>query len=198
MFFLAEFEDHIQVEPKHLGPHFEDNIMDTLRKKVEGSVSSERGHLLKVLAQTWRGKGKCQDGTGRVLVQMGYHALTFKAQAKDVLDCEVSEVNKLGFFGDCGPLRIFVSGSSMHPSYEFHDAAGGSAPYYQSLELNENIRVGTALRIRLLGVRYESSQMFAIGTIHADWLGPAGDTDDVTGIAGVGEEIIPPAQALLN
>ena len=42
-------------------------------------------------AQTWRGKGKCQDGTGRVLVHMGYHALTFKAQPKDVLDCEVYE-----------------------------------------------------------------------------------------------------------
>ena len=160
MFFLAEFEDFIQVAPKDLGPFFEDKVMDTLRKKVEGSVSEERGHMLKVLAQTWRGKGKCQDGTGQVLVHMGYHALTFKAQAKDVLDCEVSEVNKLGFFGDSGPLRIFVSGSSMHNSYEFYEAAGGSAPYYQSAELNETIRIGTALRIRLLGVRYEQQQMY--------------------------------------
>ena len=72
-----------------------------------------------------------------------------------------SEVNKLGFFGDSGPLRIFVSGSSMHDSYEFYEAAGGSAPYYQSTELNETIRIGTALRIRLLGVRYEQQQMYA-------------------------------------
>lgn len=178
MYFLAEFEDNIQVKPEHCGPNFQAHVQDTLRQKVEGTVSEERGHVLKVLAETWRGLAKCQDGTGQLLVPIWYHALTFKATKDDVLDCEVSEVNKLGFFGECGPLRIFVSKSSMHTSYEFHDAQGGNAPSYISQDIGESIVPGTALRIRLLGVRYEAAQMFAIGTINDDWLGPAGDTDE--------------------
>lgn len=181
MYFLAEFEDQIQVKPEHCGPAFASFVTDTLRQKVEGTVSEERGHILKVIAETWRGGAKCQDGTGLLLVPIWYHALTFKAMKDDVLDCEVFEVNKLGFFGECGPMRIFVSKSSMHDSYEFHEAQGGATPSYVSTEIGETIQPGTALRIRLLGVRYESSQMFAIGTINDDWLGPAGDTDEQDG-----------------
>merc|ERR1712187_918438 len=97
--------------------------------------------------------GKIQEGTSLVLVPMAYRAVVLQLFKNEVVDCEVVEVNKLGFFGEVGPVRIFVSRSSMPQDWTHSEEipapgiSGGAS--YSSPDGKRVVRKETAVRIRI-------------------------------------------------
>lgn len=84
-----------------------------------------------------------------------------------VLDAVVTDVNKLGFFAQAGPLKAFVSRTSIQPSFVYDNDA--TNPCYSDGTVS--IKPQTEVRMRIQGIRYDSSSMFAIATVNADYLG---------------------------
>jgi hypothetical protein len=54
-------------------------------------------------------QGKLKEGTGWAEFKLQYDAIVFRPFKGEVLECVVKEVNKFGFFAECGPQQVFVS-----------------------------------------------------------------------------------------
>merc|ERR1712039_508522 len=105
-------------------------------------------------------------GTGLVMVPMKYTAVVLTLFKNEVVDCDVVEVNKLGFFGEVGPVRVFVSKSSMPQGWQYTEESShsGGGPSYVSETGKSFIRRDCAVRVRLIATKQESDKMMAIGT----------------------------------
>mmetsp|Transcript_35635 Transcript_35635/g.83360 ORF Transcript_35635/g.83360 Transcript_35635/m.83360 type:complete len:183 (+) Transcript_35635:112-660(+) len=175
MFFVLELFQHLHVEPKYLGPGYHAHIDDLLRQKVEGTMLEKAGMIIAIQSSEALDSGKLQEGTGLILVPMKYRALVMQAFKNEVVDCEVMEVNKLGFFASVGPLRVFVSKSAMPKGWDYtEDQVGvrGGGPAFLSPDRESLIQRERAVRVRLINVKQDGDKMLAIGSIDGEFLGP--------------------------
>ncbi|CCF73282.1 DNA-directed RNA polymerase II subunit G [Babesia microti strain RI] len=168
MYFVIEQWKNIGIKPSQLGPNYQQCIEEMLRNEVEGHCTAKFGYVVCVIRIVHCESGRVQDGTGMIIVSVKYQAIVFKPFKDEVLDAIVTDVNKLGFFAQAGPLKVFVSKSSIAPGYAYQDDA--SQPCFS--DGTSVIRSQTEIRMRLQGIRYDNSNMFAIATIKADYLGP--------------------------
>ncbi|KAF8819729.1 Dna-directed Rna polymerase II RPB7 [Cardiosporidium cionae] len=168
MYFVIEHWENISVKPSQLGPRYEQCIEDMLRLSVEGKCSARHGYIVCVVRLVHKEPGRIQDGTGMIVVAVKYQAIVFKPVTDEVLDGVVTDVNRLGCFVQCGPLKVFVSRNSIPTAYRYDE--GGMPPSYSDGELS--IKSQTELRLKLQGVRFDQSNLFAIATIDAHYLGP--------------------------
>lgn len=95
-------------------------------------------------------------------------AIVFRPFKNEVIDCVVSEVTRLGFFAYFGPMKVFVSKSCIPEEIEFR----ADTNTLSNQDGSQAISVDSEVRVRILGVRRDGSQLFSIGTIDADYLGP--------------------------
>ncbi|CAG8619474.1 11069_t:CDS:2, partial [Acaulospora colombiana] len=110
-------------------------------------------------------KGKVIPSVGLAEFEVRYRAVVFKPFKGEVVDGVVSQVNKMGFFTDVGPLQVFVS-SHLTPSDVTFDAARQA---YVGEEVT--IEKGSHVRIKIVGTRFDATDIFAIGTIKDDYCG---------------------------
>eukprot|EP00920_Eleutheroschizon_duboscqi_P021151 GHVT01049807.1.p1 GENE.GHVT01049807.1~~GHVT01049807.1.p1 ORF type:complete len:220 (-),score=30.90 GHVT01049807.1:2023-2682(-) len=168
MYYVVEQWRNISVKPEQLGPRYEQSIEWMLRSQVEGRCSATHGYVICVVRFLHRDAGRVQDGTGMVVVPVKYQAIVFKPFKDEVLDAVVTDVNKLGFFALAGPLKAFVSRSSMPANFDFMEDA--AIPHFT--DRNVSIRPQCEVRLRLQGIRFYSSTISAVATINQDYLGP--------------------------
>lgn len=167
MYFVVEEWKNVLVKPCQLGPKYQQCIDDMLRSSVEGQCNEQYGYIICVIRIVHKEPGKVQDGTGMIVVRVKYQAIVFKPFKDEVLDAIVTDVNKLGFFAQAGPLKTFVSRTAIPKSFEYTEDT--HYPCFTSSDFS--IKPQTAVRIKLQGIRYDLSNMYAIATINNDFLG---------------------------
>merc|ERR1712224_1122841 len=153
-----EMFSYLQVKPEYCGPNYHAYIEDLLRQKVEGTVVDKAGLVVAIGNSEMCDSGKLQEGTGLLLVPMKYRAILIQNFKNEVVDCEVVEVNKLGFFGEIGSVRVFVSKSSLPKGWRYteDEMHCGGGPAYVSENAVLSIRRESAVRVRLLATKHES------------------------------------------
>jgi len=172
MYFVISDKKSIAMRPCDLGPFFLQRLEARLRYDLEGSLSKNHdGTIVHIFRVTDRSKPRIQDGTGFAVVDVSFEAIVFRPFKNEVIDCVVSEVTRLGFFAFFGPMKVFVSKSCIPEDMAFQ-------PDTNSISNSDNtqmISVDTEVRVRILGVRRDGANLFSIGTIDADYLGPSID-----------------------
>ncbi|OEH73722.1 DNA-directed RNA polymerase II subunit [Cyclospora cayetanensis] len=175
MFFVIERWESVALRPAQLGPQYLASVEALLRQQVEGKCLQSVGYVVCVIRVLQNLPGRIQDSTGLVVVAAKYQAIVFKPFKEEVLDAVITDVNKLGLFAQCGPLKVFVSRASLPASYTFQE--DDAMPSFSDGSLA--LRTGGEIRLKLLGVRFEASQIFAVATTNADYLGPLEPRDAV-------------------
>ncbi len=84
------------------------------------------------------------------------------------MDAKITNVNKMGFFAEVGPLNIFVSSHLIPIEYRFQPEA--NPPEFVSA--SDRLVKGRKVRIKIVGTRVDANEIFAIGTMKEDYLGP--------------------------
>eukprot|EP00879_Flechtneria_rotunda_P004318 GHRR01004568.1.p1 GENE.GHRR01004568.1~~GHRR01004568.1.p1 ORF type:complete len:176 (+),score=45.46 GHRR01004568.1:873-1400(+) len=169
MFYHVTITQNIDLEPMHFGQKLRETIRTKVVDKVEGTCSPKYGYIIAVLAVDDISKGKIrQDGSGLATFKATFQCITFRPFKGEVLDCIVSSVNKMGFFADAGPLQIFVSSHLIPEDYEYTSVNGDA---FVSVDATTQIKESSEVRIRIVGVRTDPSDMFCIGTMKEDRLG---------------------------
>ncbi|KAL8433066.1 hypothetical protein Efla_006265 [Eimeria flavescens] len=176
MFFVVERWESVALRPAQLGPEYLSCVEALLRQQVEGKCLQSVGYVVCVIRVLQNMPGRIQDSTGFVVVAAKYQAIVFKPFKEEVLDAVITDVNKLGLFAQCGPLKVFVSRASLASSYTFQAMQEEEAvPSFSDGAVA--LRTGGEIRLKLLGVRFDASQIFAVATINADYLGPVESQD---------------------
>mmetsp|Transcript_97272 Transcript_97272/g.208708 ORF Transcript_97272/g.208708 Transcript_97272/m.208708 type:complete len:179 (+) Transcript_97272:99-635(+) len=174
MFFVCELETYVLVKPQYCGPGYSDYLEEALKLKVESTVIDGVGLVIAVETCSSCDNGKIQEGTALILVPMKFRAIVLQLFKNEVVDCEVVEVNKLGFFGEVGPVRIFVSKSSLPMDWKYSEEELhlGSGASYVSPDKVLLITRDAAVRVRIVATKQEDNRIMAIGTTNGDFLGP--------------------------
>ena len=144
-------------------------LKQKLLQDWEGTCTGEYGYVV-CIADTDNfsiDTGKIISGTGMAEFNVSFEAVTFKPYKGEVLDAVVSNVNKMGFFAEVGPLTVFVS-SHMIPSDMKFDPTSNPPAYVSE---DQVIDKGSRVRLKILGLRMDVSEIHAIGTIKEDYLG---------------------------
>jgi DNA-directed RNA polymerase II subunit RPB7 len=183
MYFVVSDRKAITMRPCDLGPFFQQRVEAKLRLDLEGSLSKNHdGTIVYIFQITDRSKPRVQDSSGCVVVEVGFDAIVFRPFKNEVIDCVVSEVTRLGFFAYFGPMKVFVSKSCVPEDMDFEAETNSLS----TGDGSQVIRVDSEVRVRILGVRRDGTQLFSIGTIDGDYLGPTaarGATEEQVGFA---------------
>lgn len=182
MFFLKEMEHEVTLSPNYFASGLTDLIRHALYRQLEGTCDGRHGYIVAILALDSISKGVIRGSSGGLLVTQGSMALastaTFCVKFKaiiyrpfkgEVVDAIIRTVNKMGFFAEAGPVQIFVSYHSIPTRFSFDPSAVPAA--FISIDQTEMIVVGARVRTRIVGLRVDATEIFAIGSIKEEYLG---------------------------
>ncbi|KOS14608.1 rna polymerase ii subunit [Malassezia pachydermatis] len=153
MFFLKNLDHRTELHPSFFGPSMIEFLNRKLRDDVEGTCSGKYGYIIKVVSILDVGQGKVLPGSGLAEFRSKYQAIVLKP---------------MGFFAEVGPLSIFVSSHLLPIDYKFQPDA--NPPEFTSP--TDNLVKGRRVRVRIVGTRVDANEIFAIGTMKEDYLGP--------------------------
>lgn len=170
MFFLKDLSLNLTLHPSYFGPHMGQFLRDKLLSDVEGSCTGQFGYIVCVLdcMNIDVGKGRVLPGSGLAEFEVKYRAVVWKPFKGEVVDGVVTTVNKMGFFADVGPLSVFISTHLIPSDMSYNPSA--NPPAYVSPD--ENIERGSRVRLKIVGTRTDVNEIYAIGSIKEDYLGP--------------------------
>ncbi|KAM0750223.1 hypothetical protein T439DRAFT_339777 [Meredithblackwellia eburnea MCA 4105] len=172
MFFLKELTETLTLHPSYFTPTLPQYLQQLLHQKVEGTCSGRLGYIISVIDVT-EGEGtRGKVVEGQAEFKMRYKAIVYKPFKGEVVDGTVSGVNKMGIFATVGPLTCFISTHLIPAEYTFDPNA--NPPCFASPEDTLTIEKGTKIRLKIVGTRVDATEIFAIGTIKEDYLGPTG------------------------
>ena len=172
MFFHLDMERVLTLSPKHFGSGLRETLKKQLRHEVEGTCSGKHGYIVCVTHIKDMGKGRIQVATGKATFHVKYQCVAFRPFKGEVVDCVVTQINKMGFFADAGPFAIFVSSNLIPEDYEFTSSDQG--PSFISGDQDVAIVRNCEVRVRIVGTRVDATEIFGIGTIKEDYLGVLG------------------------
>jgi DNA-directed RNA polymerase II subunit RPB7 len=152
MFYVKDFVQKIHLSPNYLGPNIQALIREYLLSKVEGSCGNS-GYIVTVLGIDDISEGKVAS-TGNTTFTVRYKALALKPFKGEIIDANVVETNKMGIFASVGPLTIFISNYQI-PNFI----------------LENEIAKDSLLRLRIIGTKFDSTKIYAVGTLNDESLG---------------------------
>jgi len=113
------------------------------------------------------GLGRIVEGSGMVLFPMRFKAIVFRPFKGEVVDAVVTQVNKMGFMAEVGPLQVFVSKHLIPADMKFDPNDQSFISEDESIKISKDDEV----RLKIVGSRVDASEIFSIGSIKEDYLG---------------------------
>ncbi|KAF3481984.1 DNA-directed RNA polymerase II subunit RPB7 [Arthroderma uncinatum] len=167
MFFIHFLEHVLTLHPSFFGSHVKEYLTQKLLDDVEGVCTGDY-YIVCVMDMYDISEGKIIPGSGLAEYTIIYRAIVWKPFKGETVDAIVTSVKNQGIFAEVGPLTVFVSKHLIPPEIKWDPDA--TPPQYTD-NADQVIEKGTNLRIKLIGLRNDVRNMFAIGSIREDYLG---------------------------
>jgi DNA-directed RNA polymerase II subunit RPB7 len=172
-FYLVELTKTVTVHPRHFHAKLADHVVSRLLTLTEGTTSGRYGYLIAVVqVERPLPPGRILPGTGHAAFPLRYKALVYRPFLGEVLDGVITSVTRHGVFVSVGPLSVFVSARNVPSDLEFDETEHCFASVLQGSE--DRLEVGTLVRLRIVGMRRDATEIAAVGTLRADYLGVLG------------------------
>eukprot|EP00899_Mesostigma_viride_P028968 jgi/Mesvir1/9256/Mv03122-RA.1 len=172
MFFHLILEKNMRLHPRYFGPKMRTTVVEKLIAEVEGTCSGRYGFIIAVVDVVSLGQAQLSDGSGYATIHVKYAAIVYRPFKGEVMDAVVTDVTKMGFFCESGPLRIFVSGQQIPQDMHF---AATEEPCFVANDESVRIQRDSEVRIKIVGLRMDATDIFVVGSIKDDYLGFIGD-----------------------
>lgn len=171
-FFVVSMHRHVHIHPRFFGAKLQDMLTQRLMLEVEGTFAGRYGFVIAVLqVMEPIPTGELDDATGYAVFPLKYQAVVFRPFKGEVLDSVVTRLLPYGFFAESGPLNVFVTNKLMPEGMTFD-------PNHQVWSSDDGVDVikeGTAVRLRIIGLKIEATEINATGSISDPYLGPIDD-----------------------
>lgn len=173
MYHIKDAQTTVSVTPKQLNSHLRESLHTLLEEKVAGSVLSSFRKDIEYVHSVL-GMNSVHDGSvgyaGDVAFTVSFFAHTYTLHKDDTVDSTVVTVTSHGVLCKVGPVDIFVSVRGIPVGYIYH--ADNTVKEFTTKDKILKIRVGMSLRVKILEVKWGGSEIFAVGTLLGDGLGP--------------------------
>jgi len=172
MFYHVSLDHEVLLHPRYFGPSLLSVVKQKLFSEVEGTCSGKYGFVIAVTTIDSIGSGQILPGRGFVNYPIKYKAIVFRPIKGEVIEAIVTQVNKVGMFVEAGPLSCFISKHSIPGDMEFDPES--TPPCYKTKDEDVVIQVDDEIRVKVIGTRVDANDIFAIGSLMDDYLGPVG------------------------
>ena len=108
MFYLAEVEDYVRVEPKLFGLPTVEAVDQQLREIYSNHYDRELGRSVAVIEVLEVGEGVIIPGDGATYYNSKFKLLVWKPELQELVYGEISEITKSGAFMDMGVMRGMI------------------------------------------------------------------------------------------
>ncbi|KGG50672.1 hypothetical protein DI09_5p190 [Mitosporidium daphniae] len=172
-----ELTHRVSISPEFFGPGLMEEVQRRLRTEHPNCVinpyhlpsPSPLGYIVAVLSITSISRGVLVPTFGHADFDISYRAIVLKPFKGEVVDAIVASVTKMGFFAETGPLQIFVSAHLIPPDLSFD--ANSLPACFISEDQSQRISPEDLIRLKIVGLKLDATEIFAIGTIKEDYLG---------------------------
>lgn len=108
MFYIAEVEDYVRVEPKLFGLPTEKAIDEQLRETYSDYYDKELGRSIAVIEVMKVGEGVIIPGDGAAYYNSKFKLLVWKPEMQELVFGEISEITNFGAFINLGVMRGMI------------------------------------------------------------------------------------------
>ena len=159
----------ILLEPMYLGPDMRKHCEQQVTEEVEGKCMGKYGYVIRAIGIDEIAPGFIDNDNGSVSINILYSCIMLRPFKNEVLDTTIfNAADDSGFFACVGPLEIYVHKYNMPEDMHFNHNTGDS---WVSEDGTIDIKDGSVVRLRIIGVSIDAGQMNAIGTIKDPYLG---------------------------
>ena len=172
VFFRTTITRTVTVEPQHLDAKLKDHVQLQNRREVSGKFLDGVGTVILTLRIPDEAitRGQIESLTGRVQFVVTFDAICYKLLKNEVVDAVVTQVTHGNMILSVGPVVVVVDRHYMPADFEFVPSAEGDN--YASRDTGAAIRVGSAVRVRVVGAIASKSQIAAVCQMSDPGLGP--------------------------
>lgn len=108
MFYLAEVDDYVRVEPKLFGLPTVEAVDKQLRDVYSNYYDRELGRAAAVIEVLEVGEGVIIPGDGATYYNSKFKLLVWKPELQELIFGEITEITKFGAFMDMGIMRGMI------------------------------------------------------------------------------------------
>jgi DNA-directed RNA polymerase subunit E' len=108
MFYLAEVDDYVRVEPKLFGLPTVEAVDKQLRDVYANYYDRELGRAAAVIEVLEVGEGVIIPGDGATYYNSKFKLLVWKPELQELIFGEITEITKFGAFMDMGIMRGMI------------------------------------------------------------------------------------------
>jgi DNA-directed RNA polymerase subunit E' len=117
MFYLADVEDYIRVEPRHFGLATKDAVEKQLNESYVDKVTKDLGAVITVLGVDSVGDGVIIPGDGATYYKSRFRVLTWRPELHELVYGTIEEITNFGAFISLGPMRGMIHISQTMDDY---------------------------------------------------------------------------------
>jgi DNA-directed RNA polymerase subunit E' len=117
MFYLAEVEDHVRVEPKHFGLPTREAIERQLNETFVDKVNKELGFVISVVSVDEVDDGIIIPGDGAAFYKSKFNLLIWKPELLELVYGTIVEIANFGAFIQVGPAQGMIHISQTMEDY---------------------------------------------------------------------------------
>ena len=117
MFYLAEVEDHVRVEPKHFGLPTREAVEKQLNESYVDKISKEMGYVIAVVSVNSVADGIIIPGDGSAFYKSVFKVLIWKPELLELVYGTIAEIMNFGAFIDIGVAQGMIHISQTMEDY---------------------------------------------------------------------------------
>ncbi len=117
MFYLADVEDYIRVEPRHFGLATKDAVEKQLNESYVDKVTKDLGAVITVLGVDSVGDGVIIPGDGATYYKSRFRVLTWRPELHELVYGTIEEITNFGAFISLGSMRGMIHISQTMDDY---------------------------------------------------------------------------------
>lgn len=155
MFYLAEVEDYVRVEPKHFGLPTRESVERQLTESyARGVMHKDFGVVMKVISVDSVGDGIIIPGDGAAFYKSRFKVLVWRPELQELVYGIVQEITNFGAFMSLGPMRGMIHISQTMEDFVSLSKTGT----LQGKASKRSIAQGDECVARIVAISYKSGE----------------------------------------
>ncbi len=154
MFYLAEVEDYVRVEPRNFGLPTLESVEKQLNDSYVNNITKELGFVISVVAVDNVGEGIIIPGDGAAYYKSRFKVLVWKPELHELIYGTIKEITNFGAFIQIGPTQGMIHISQTMEDFVSLSKTGT----LQGKSSKRNLSVGDNCIARVVAISYKAGE----------------------------------------
>ena len=154
MFYVADVEDHVRVEPRHFGLATKDAVAEQLQESYVKTMHKDLGFVISVIGVQNVGEGIIIPGDGAAFYKSRFTVLVWRPELHELIPGTIKEITNFGAFMQIGPAQGMIHISQTMEDFVSLSKTGSLSGKMTKRSLN----VGDSCLARIVAISYKAGE----------------------------------------